>query len=81
MGSMSIWHWVIVLLVVMMVFGTKKVRTIGGDLGLARTVGGVFAAVTAADAGQREHEGGAQEGRGGTSKAELHTRGSYCKRK
>ena len=35
MGSMSIWHWVIVLLVVMMVFGTKKVRTIGGDLGAA----------------------------------------------
>jgi sec-independent protein translocase protein TatA len=30
---MSIWHWVIVLLVVMLVFGTKKVRTIGGDLG------------------------------------------------
>jgi len=30
---MSIWHWLIVLLVVMMVFGTKKVRTIGGDLG------------------------------------------------
>ena len=35
MGSMSIWHWMIVLLVVMMVFGTKKVRTIGGDLGAA----------------------------------------------
>ena len=33
MGSMSIWHWVIVLLVVMMVFGTKKIRSIGGDLG------------------------------------------------
>ena len=33
MGSMSIWHWLIVLLVVMMVFGTKKIRTIGGDLG------------------------------------------------
>jgi sec-independent protein translocase protein TatA len=32
---MSLWHWVIVLLVVMMVFGTKKVRTIGGDLGAA----------------------------------------------
>jgi sec-independent protein translocase protein TatA len=30
---MSIWHWLIVLLVVMMVFGTKKIRTIGGDLG------------------------------------------------
>ena len=35
MGSMSIWHWVIVLLVVMMVFGTKKIRSIGGDLGAA----------------------------------------------
>ena len=35
MGSMSIWHWVIVLLVVMLVFGTKKVRTIGSDLGAA----------------------------------------------
>ena len=33
MGSMSIWHWLIVLLVVMMVFGTKKIRSIGGDLG------------------------------------------------
>ena len=35
MGSLSIWHWMIVVLVVMMVFGTKKVRTIGGDLGAA----------------------------------------------
>jgi sec-independent protein translocase protein TatA len=32
---MSIWHWLIVLLVVMMVFGTKKIRSIGGDLGAA----------------------------------------------
>lgn len=33
MGSMSIWHWVIVLVVVMLVFGTKKLRNIGSDLG------------------------------------------------
>lgn len=33
MGSMSIWHWLIVLLVVALVFGTKKLRNIGGDLG------------------------------------------------
>jgi sec-independent protein translocase protein TatA len=33
MGSLSIWHWLIVLLIVMMVFGTKKLRTIGSDLG------------------------------------------------
>lgn len=33
MGSFSIWHWLIVLLVVIMVFGTKKLRNIGEDLG------------------------------------------------
>jgi sec-independent protein translocase protein TatA len=33
MGSLSIWHWVIVLVVVMLIFGTKKLRNIGGDLG------------------------------------------------
>ncbi|UOF93591.1 MAG: Sec-independent protein translocase subunit TatA [Bordetella sp.] len=35
MGSFSIWHWLIVLLVVGMVFGTKKLRNIGSDLGNA----------------------------------------------
>jgi sec-independent protein translocase protein TatA len=33
MGSFSIWHWLIVLLVVVMIFGTKKLRNIGTDLG------------------------------------------------
>ncbi len=33
MGSFSIWHWLIVLLIVVMVFGTKKLRNLGGDLG------------------------------------------------
>ena len=33
MGSFSIWHWLIVLLIVMLVFGTKKLRNIGEDLG------------------------------------------------
>jgi sec-independent protein translocase protein TatA len=33
MGSLSIWHWLIVLLVVMLIFGTKKLRNIGSDLG------------------------------------------------
>ena len=33
MGSLSIWHWLIVLLVVVLVFGTKKLRNIGSDLG------------------------------------------------
>ncbi|WAC72934.1 Sec-independent protein translocase subunit TatA [Roseateles sp. SL47] len=35
MGSMSIWHWLIVLVVVIAVFGTKKLRNVGGDLGAA----------------------------------------------
>jgi len=33
MGSLSIWHWLIVLLIVIMVFGTKKLKNIGSDLG------------------------------------------------
>ncbi|AIL33314.1 Sec-independent protein translocase subunit TatA [Basilea psittacipulmonis] len=33
MGSMSIWHWLIVLVIVALVFGTKKLRNIGEDLG------------------------------------------------
>ncbi len=35
MGSFSIWHWLIVLLIVMLIFGTKKLRNIGEDLGSA----------------------------------------------
>jgi len=33
MGSLSIWHWLIVLLIVVLVFGTKKLKNIGQDLG------------------------------------------------
>ena len=33
MGSFSIWHWAIVLLIVVLVFGTKKLKNIGSDLG------------------------------------------------
>lgn len=35
MGSFSIWHWLIVLAIVVLVFGTKKLKNIGGDLGAA----------------------------------------------
>ena len=35
MGSFSIWHWLIVLLIVVMVFGTKKLKNVGQDLGSA----------------------------------------------
>lgn len=33
MGSFSIWHWLIVLVIVLLIFGTKKLRNIGQDLG------------------------------------------------
>jgi len=33
MGSFSIWHWLVVLAIVVVIFGTKKLRNIGGDLG------------------------------------------------
>ena len=35
MGSLSIWHWLIVLLVLVLIFGTKKLRNMGADLGSA----------------------------------------------
>ncbi|MDO5625789.1 MAG: Sec-independent protein translocase subunit TatA [Pseudomonadota bacterium] len=35
MGTFSIWHWLIVLLIVVMVFGTKKLKNMGSDLGSA----------------------------------------------
>ncbi|MCB1949686.1 MAG: Sec-independent protein translocase subunit TatA [Burkholderiales bacterium] len=35
MGTFSIWHWVVVLIIVVLVFGTKKLRNLGGDLGSA----------------------------------------------
>lgn len=33
MGSLSIWHWLIVLVAIILIFGTKKLRTVGQDLG------------------------------------------------
>jgi sec-independent protein translocase protein TatA len=33
MGSFSLWHWLIVLLIVVLIFGTKKLKNVGGDLG------------------------------------------------
>jgi sec-independent protein translocase protein TatA len=52
MGSLSIWHWLIVLLIVVMVFGTKKLKNIGSDLG---------GAVKGFKDGMKEGEQGAAE--------------------
>ena len=35
MGSFSVWHWLIVLVIIMLVFGTKKIGSMGSDLGKA----------------------------------------------
>jgi len=35
MGGLSIWHWIIVLVVVLLIFGTKRLRNAGKDLGEA----------------------------------------------
>jgi sec-independent protein translocase protein TatA len=35
MGAFSIWHWLIVLVIVALVFGTKKLRNLGSDVGEA----------------------------------------------
>ena len=41
MGGLSIWHWLIVLVVVVLIFGTKKLRNIGQDLGGAASISAV----------------------------------------
>lgn len=33
MGTFSIWHWLVVLVIVLVIFGTKKLRNVGSDLG------------------------------------------------
>lgn len=35
MGGFSLWHWIVVLVIVVVIFGTKKLRNAGGDLGAA----------------------------------------------
>ncbi|MHB1677085.1 MAG: Sec-independent protein translocase subunit TatA [Sulfuriferula sp.] len=55
MGSFSIWHWLIVLVIVLVIFGTKKLRNIGGDLGGA--VKNFKEAMKEGEAGRIEEQG------------------------
>jgi len=52
MGSFSLWHWVLVLVVVLLVFGTKRLRGAGRDLGEA--IKGFKKGMSEADAPQGE---------------------------
>jgi sec-independent protein translocase protein TatA len=70
---MSIWHWLIVLVVVVLIFGTKKLRNIGQDLGGAVKgfKEGVAGANDAADAAKAASEAPAQQIGGRTIDAEV----------
>jgi sec-independent protein translocase protein TatA len=72
MGGLSIWHWLIVLLVVVLIFGTKKLRNIGQDLGGAVKgfKEGMKGSEDAAGAA-KEAEGPAQQIAGKTIDAEV----------
>lgn len=61
MGGFSIWHWLIVLVIVMLVFGTKKLRNMGADLGGA--VRGFKDGMR--EGGDKPAEGAAQQVTGG----------------
>ena len=72
MGGLSIWHWLIVLLVVVLIFGTKKLRNIGQDLGGA--VKGFKEGMKGAEdaaSGAKEDEAPAQQIAGKTIDAEV----------
>ena len=66
MGSFSIWHWLIVLVIVMLVFGTKKLRNIGADLG-----GAVRGFKDGMREGDKAAEGGAPQVTGKTIEGEV----------
>ena len=73
MGSLSIWHWLIVLVVVVLIFGTKKLRNIGQDLGGAVKgfKEGIKGAEDEADAAKSAGEAPAQQIPGRTIDAEV----------
>ena len=71
MGSLSIWHWLIVLVIVMLIFGTKKLRNIGADLG---------GAVRGFKEGMREGERAAEtppQVTGKTVEGEVHAKSEH----
>ncbi len=79
MGGLSIWHWLIVLLVVVLIFGTKKLRNIGQDLGgavkgfkegMKSGEGEVDAAKSATDAPPQQIAGTTIEGEAKKEKAQ-----------
>ena len=70
MGSFSIWHWLIVLLVVVLIFGTKKLTNIGKDLGGA-VKGFKEGMKTSEDAAKDAPEAPAQQISGRTIDAEV----------
>jgi sec-independent protein translocase protein TatA len=70
MGSFSIWHWLIVLFIIVLVFGTKKLRNVGQDLGGA--VKGFKDGMKDANADAKAAEEPAQQlGKGQTIDAEV----------
>ena len=73
MGSMSIWHWLIVLVVVVLIFGTKKLRNIGQDLGGAVKgfKEGMGSANAEADAAKTAADGATQQIAGKTIEGEV----------
>jgi len=73
MGSLSIWHWLIVLVVVVLIFGTKKLRNIGQDLGGAVKgfKEGMKSAEDGADAAKSAGDEPAQQIPGRTIDAEV----------
>ncbi len=71
MGSFSIWHWRIVLLVVVLIFGTKKLKNIGSDLGGA--VKGFKDGMKSGTDGVPESDAGAAPPQVGASKSANNT--------
>jgi sec-independent protein translocase protein TatA len=72
MGSLSIWHWLIVLLVIVLIFGTKKLGNVGKDLGSA--VKGFKEGMKGEDEAQKQVENRTGQTIEGEVKDKTHTK-------
>ncbi len=72
MGSLSIWHWLIVLLVIVLIFGTKKLGNVGKDLGSA--VKGFKEGMKSEDEAQKQVENRTGQTIEGEVKDKTHTK-------
>lgn len=69
LGGISFWQLLIVLLIVVMLFGTRRLRTLGSDLGAA--IKGFRSSISDEEPSSNSDEGLTSEGEQGSDRPEI----------